>query len=283
MNAPAATPTPEELAALIAAAIAPRTRRHDGWLPARQRKFLALLSDGNPVGAACKAVEMSPASAYAFRRTAPGAAFAVAWRAANLLAREVLEDRLLEWSLEGCTERVVKVDDKITDRTRVNQRLSLAMLTRLDENAKPYGPDECEAARLVAQEFDHFLDLIESDIPGVCTAFLADRMAIPYEHTIHRGLTRLERADERMGVPVHDRPECLGDAARETLHTSPLCRGGEVKKGDRSHAREPRHTSQLCGDASDAAGVADCDETVQPNRQSFEELCMTHLGYVPTE
>jgi hypothetical protein len=186
-------------------------------------------------------------------------------------SREVLEDRLLEWSYKGVRETVTKVDDKTVARERPNHRLSLAMLTRLDEKARAYGPDEHEAARLVAQEFDHFLDLIEADLPGATTAFLADRMAQPYEMALTRGLTALERADTHMDVPVPERPSRKKDKAR---HTSQLHPGGEGRAEPSGDPREPRHTSQL----RDEDARAD-----RPRRETFEELCMTHLGYVPTE
>jgi hypothetical protein len=279
-------PTPEQ----IAAAIAPRTQRADGWLPQRQRIFRAAVADGSTVGEACDLVGVSPASAYAFRRTAPGAAFGIAWRAGTILAREVLEDRLMEWAYKGVRETVTKVDDKTVARDRTNHRLSLAMLTRLDEKARAYGPDEHEAARLVAQEFDHFLDLIEADMPGATTAFLADRMAQPYEMALTRGLTALERADARMGVPVPERPSRKKDKPR---HTSQLHPGAEGEARPVGDSREPRHTSQLHPDASPACAGSEPRHTSQlrdddahadrPRRETFAELCMTHLGYVPTE
>ena len=51
-------------------------RRADGWSAANQRLFLEAIAEGHGVEAATMRVGLSAASAYAFRRTAKGAAFA---------------------------------------------------------------------------------------------------------------------------------------------------------------------------------------------------------------
>ena len=80
------------------------SRRADGWSAANQRAFLEAIAEGHGVDAACARVRLSATSAYAFRRTAKGAAFALGWRAASLVAREVVAETLLVRALDGQTD-----------------------------------------------------------------------------------------------------------------------------------------------------------------------------------
>ena len=89
MNAP--TTFPEAPAPAPAAERAPR---HDGWTPDRRRTFLAAISEGHTVDAACGHVGLSRSAAYALRRGDED--FARGWSAACLVARDALADIL--WS-----------------------------------------------------------------------------------------------------------------------------------------------------------------------------------------
>ncbi len=71
------------------------SRRQDGWTAAAQRTFLEAIAEGHGVEVACARVGLSTASAYAYRRTAKGAAFALGWRAATLVARDAIAETLL--------------------------------------------------------------------------------------------------------------------------------------------------------------------------------------------
>lgn len=51
--------------------------RRDGWTAQRQRAFLEALAEGHSVEDACRIVGMTHQSAYALRRRAAGAAFAL--------------------------------------------------------------------------------------------------------------------------------------------------------------------------------------------------------------
>ncbi len=135
--------------------------RYDGWTPDRQRTFCEALSDGHSVTHACRIAGLSKQSAYAFRNSARGGAFAIAWDAAALLGRTVLADELMDRALHGVEETVTTADGQVTVRRRHDNRLAMAMLTRLDKlaDAARAGAEHA-AARLVAQEFDAYLDLI---------------------------------------------------------------------------------------------------------------------------
>ncbi|MHA6719154.1 hypothetical protein ACX40Y_06835 [Sphingomonas sp. RS6] len=155
-----------------------RRERQDGWTPERQALFLKLLSEGHTITTACDAAGMSTSSAYALRRSAAGAAFAVAWQAALLLAREHLADRLIERAVHGSVETITRPDGSTLTRQRHDNRLAMHMLTRLDRLADgDAGAVDHAAARLVAGEFDQFLALIERG-GGAARAglFLAQRL-----------------------------------------------------------------------------------------------------------
>ena len=67
-------------------------RRHDGWTPDRQQRFIAALADLGSVRAAAHAVNMTPESAYQLRRHPEGGPFREAWEAALALGIQRLED-----------------------------------------------------------------------------------------------------------------------------------------------------------------------------------------------
>ena len=137
--------------------------RADGWSPARQRLFLETLAATGVITAACDAAAISTRSAYALRIRRDGAAFRLGWDAAILIARARLADELLARALTGHEEVVRKDEDTIT-RRRHDNRLAMSMLSRLDRMADspPEGSDAA-LARVVAQDFAAYLDLICPD------------------------------------------------------------------------------------------------------------------------
>ncbi|MFV0624961.1 DUF3597 domain-containing protein [Sphingomonas sp. ac-8] len=155
----------------------PARIRHDGWTPDRQRRFLEAVAEGHTVDDACAIVGMSAASAYAFRRRAAGAGFALGWHGANLLARDRIADTLLARALQGQTEHGTRPDGGSWSRHRYDNNLASRMLARLDAQADdPAAAAAHHAARIVAQEFDGFLDLLDRDAgPARAALFLAAR------------------------------------------------------------------------------------------------------------
>lgn len=134
--------------------------RADGWSPARQRQFLETLAATGIIAKACDAAAISTRSAYALRIRRDGAAFRLGWDAAILIARARLADDLLARALNGHEEVIHKDEDTIT-RRRHDNRLAMSMLSRLDRMADnpPEGSDAA-LARVVAQDFAAYLDLI---------------------------------------------------------------------------------------------------------------------------
>lgn len=138
--------------------------RYDGWTPDKQTMFLRTISEGHSITFACRVVGMSTQSAYALRRAARGAGFALGWQGALILGRERLADEMLDRALNGVIETITHPDGKITQRHRYDNRLGTAMLARMDRVADASRADPGHAAaRLVAQDFDQFLDLIGRD------------------------------------------------------------------------------------------------------------------------
>ncbi len=133
--------------------------RVDGWIPARQAAFLMALSETGLVSAACETAEMSVASAYALRREARGRGFALGWQAAHLLARDRLEDVLLEAAITGVASVTERVEG-ISVRRSLNGNLSMAVLNRLDKRAAALDDRAMAVARSISAAFEAFLIVI---------------------------------------------------------------------------------------------------------------------------
>jgi hypothetical protein len=133
--------------------------REDGWTFERQAAFLIALAETGLVSAACKIAEMSPASAYALRREARGVAFHLGWQAAHLLARDRLEDILLEAAITG-VESVTTRIEKTTHRRVLNGNLSMAVLNRLDRRATALDDQAMAVARSIGAAFEDFICVI---------------------------------------------------------------------------------------------------------------------------
>jgi hypothetical protein len=147
--------------------------RVDGWTPARQAAFLMTLSETGLVSQACAFAEMSVASAYALRREPRGAAFALGWQAAHLLARDRLEDVLLEAAITGIESVSTRVDGVARRRT-LNGNLSMAVLNRLDKRAAALDDCAISVARSIGGAFEAFLTLVlDGGKADAIAAFLA--------------------------------------------------------------------------------------------------------------
>lgn len=206
----------------MAREIVPSTRA-DGWTGERQRRFLEAIAEGSTVEQACRLVRLSPASAYAFRRRARGQAFALGWSAANLLAREHWADALYSRATEGQTVEVTRADGSTVTRHYYDNRLAMSILSRLDRYA-----DESErtapgrGARLVAAEFDAYLDLVEHDGgPARAGLFMLSRETSPdAAESELEPVIALARADRmaRCGSALASEVSCadLDPARRET-------------------------------------------------------------------
>ncbi|MCP3728856.1 hypothetical protein M9978_00290 [Sphingomonas sp. MG17] len=179
----------------------PDEQRYDGWVPEKQKRFLIALARGLSVTKACAIVRLSRQSAYALRDSARGAAFALGWNAAQLRARDVLADELMDRALNGVRETVTDDDGRVTTRHRQDNNLAWRMLSRLDRRADAACTETgAAAARLAAADFEQLLDLIGRDAaPARAGLFLAARIdragmeATPDDLAPIRALARADR------------------------------------------------------------------------------------------
>jgi hypothetical protein len=166
-------PVPSEVEA------GPRARRcrHDGWTPERQIAFLEALAACGVVTDACRHAGLSAQSAYAFRNRRAGRAFATAWDAVLVhRARGRLSDELMSRAMNGCVEAIRQAGEVTAERHRFDNRLSMAVLTRLDRLADKQGERE-GLLRAVSEDLDDFFDCVEAG--GDAEAFVEARRPRP--------------------------------------------------------------------------------------------------------
>ena len=76
-------------------------RRHDGWTPERQHRFLEALAVAGTVAAAARAVGKSATAAYRLRDRPDAADFARAWDIAQQMAQERAFGIAMERAING--------------------------------------------------------------------------------------------------------------------------------------------------------------------------------------
>ncbi len=139
------------------------SRQAGGWSIERQRAFCEALAECGYVEKAASLVGMTRQGAYAFRHTVGARAFALAWDAALLLARQRLIDDAYELAFEGSVERTYRDGKLFQEKRRRDPKMLLATIERLGAKAA-LGSAPVQA---VAQEFGAFLDAMEAEADGV--------------------------------------------------------------------------------------------------------------------
>lgn len=152
-----------------------RRRRCDGFTPDRQVVFLDAFARCGVVADAARAAGISRDTAYSLRNSARGAAFALGWDAAFLKSRPRMADELQSRALNGVVDRIYRNGELWGERHRHDNRLAMAVLTRLDRQAEGLG-EGAATARIIAREWDQFLDIIGDGGDGAGD-FLASRAA----------------------------------------------------------------------------------------------------------
>ena len=145
---------------LEAPSTAGRRNAHRGWTPERKRLFHQTLAESGVVLEAARAAGMSAHAAYALRNRDP--LFDAGWEAALTLARRRLVDDLYARAVNGVVEQVYRGGVKVGERHRYDNRLSMAVLTRLDarlDRAEARG----DAHLRVARRWDDYLDALGAD------------------------------------------------------------------------------------------------------------------------
>lgn len=152
----------------------PATIRRDGWTPERQRRFCEVLADCGHVEQAAMAVGMSREGAYRLRNRAAGRAFALAWDAALLLARQRMIDLAIETAIEGSLERHFRDGKLVLEKRRRDPRGLLAVIEGLGSRQLL----ATAPVRAVAGDFEQFLDCMQADArcaDGQTERFMAAR------------------------------------------------------------------------------------------------------------
>jgi hypothetical protein len=170
--------------------------REDGWTPQRIGTFLNALAEWGIVSDAAKQAGMTRQAAYALRNSAKGRAFQLAWRAAFLLARRRIADDLMSRAVNGQVDQIYRDGELWRERRRLDNRLGLALLTRLDRIA---AEDEIDpAASLVADEFEQFVAIVSKGGEGAAD-FVRNRARLSRERREADALQRVENYDRYGG------------------------------------------------------------------------------------
>ncbi len=139
------------------------SRQANGWTVERQRAFCEALATCGFVERAAASVGMTRQGAYAFKLSTAGRAFALAWDAALLLARQGMIDDAYELAFEGSVERTYRDGKLVQEKRKRDPKMLLATIERLGSKAA-LGTAPVQA---VAQEFAMFLDAMEAEADGV--------------------------------------------------------------------------------------------------------------------
>ena len=142
------------------------------WTPKLQRDFLEAFATNGSVKISSAKVGMSPSAVYQLKQRPEGAAFKLGSAAALLIARGRLVDELLDRAIWGHDETVeLQREDgrSFAKRRRIDSRLGLAMLARLDKMVE---------TRARAGE-EMLAQVIAADWPGFLSLFDAAEAAVP--------------------------------------------------------------------------------------------------------
>ncbi len=136
------------------------------WTPKLQRDFLESLATNGSVKISATKVGMSPSAIYQLKHRAAGAAFKLGCAAAVLIARGRLVDELLDraiWGYDETAELQREEGRSFARRRRIDSRLGLAMLARLDKMVEaPAEAGEDRLAQLIASDWPGFLALFDA-------------------------------------------------------------------------------------------------------------------------
>jgi len=196
-----------------------RSLRHDGWTPEKKRRFLEVYAECGVIVEACEAVGMSARSAYNLRDRDP--LFAAGMEAAQVMARPKLADEAYSRSLNGVVERIYKDGVIVAERHRYDNKLTMGVLSRLDQRIDRAEAQGAPHLALVAR-WDEYLAALEEDRREDARALLAGRAAAPaptaggevHEHAPGRELHELRLPPMPVERDRHDVWEDEAEAGR---------------------------------------------------------------------
>jgi hypothetical protein len=176
----------------------------DGWTPERKALFLEALGSNGNVRAACASVGMSREAAYKLRRRE--ALFMRGWEAALALARENVAEIFGDRAIDGIEEEVWYRGELKGTRRRLDARLMLAHMARLDKLV------EKQACYGDVERFDEILACIAGATPPEGLEREEDDLP-PARHE-HVGAARAA-ARERVGSKWADEADENGEFGEE--------------------------------------------------------------------
>jgi hypothetical protein len=185
--------------------------------------FLESLARSGIVTQACDECGMSPRAAYTLRLRADGIGFHLGWNAAILIARDRLVDTLMARAINGWEEIITRFAEGSDERSahRIDNRLAMSLLGRLDKRADVPLTEGTDAvlARIIAQDFEAYLDLIESGATGAAIGlFLALRTPRSEATSAPRngGIGHSELCSSDQTAPAADTPPQSPEEARQS-------------------------------------------------------------------
>lgn len=156
-----------------------RKPRHDGWTPERIGGFLRHLAGSATVEAALRPTAAAAASAYAFRNRRQGRAFARMWDAILVHRSRVrIAAEASSRAVNGVVSRRVREGVVVEELHHHDNRLAMAMLTRLDRLAEREAPND-EHLRALSENLDDYIECVESG--GDADAFVEALRPAPTE------------------------------------------------------------------------------------------------------
>ncbi|AJA09335.1 hypothetical protein SKP52_12200 [Sphingopyxis fribergensis] len=136
------------------------------WTPKLQREFLKAFATNGSVKISAAKVCMSPSAVYQLKQRPEGAAFRLGCAAATLIARGRLVDELLDraiWGYEETSTIMREEGRSFVKRQRLDPRLGLAMLARLDKMVETRAREGEEMlAQIIAGDWPGFLSLFDA-------------------------------------------------------------------------------------------------------------------------
>ena len=177
--------------------------RTDGWTPFARKLFLQVVAESGRVSTACQYASLSKQSAYALRARDP--LFAAGWDAACELARTPLADTLYEQAVDGLTDTITREDGRTITRHRLDSRLSIAVLNRLDRRCDRAAELGSRHLGAVGQ-WDEFVAAIGADDATVAQAILNTARAAHVENA-KAEITKVSQASQLRADPDDDEEE----------------------------------------------------------------------------
>ena len=147
-----------------------RYYRRDGWTPAARAAFLETLARSGVVTDACREVNLSSQAAYGLRNR--DRLFAAGWDAAVSMARPRLADELYHRAVNGTVDQIWKDGEIVGERHRHDNRLSIAVLNRLDARTDRAEQYRAPSLRL-ARDWATYLSAMAEDRTADVEAMLA--------------------------------------------------------------------------------------------------------------